>query len=93
MKNQPVISHFDLGVFGTAEGPVIAYRRVYDDDLGNTVQSLSPSDPPRDDERFGVYQWDDDKAQWTWVSDHETAETAVAAAQHLAGTTESYPTN
>lgn len=90
MKNQPHISHFDLGVFGTAEGPVTAYRRVYDDALTESTLSLSPTDPPHDDQKYGVYTWDDELGQWAWASDHATPEAAEAAAQELAGTTDAY---
>ena len=77
-------SHLDMDVFGTDPKNRYAYRRVHDVGHEN-VESIEPTAAPVEGEYGSVYQWDDQRNRWWWVSDHPTHEEARAEAQRLAG--------
>lgn len=84
MKNSPVISNFDLGVFGNPSGPVFGYRRVRN--VGDDVVALGPDEEWDPNAYFAVYRWDDEKAQWSHYCDDKCEFFAIATAAAAAGT-------
>lgn len=88
MNNRPVISNYDVGVFGTPEGPVYAYRRTYEND--GAVNPVDPSVPHRTTDIWSVYRWDDESGEWSWTADCVSESVAASLAALLAGTPDPY---
>ena len=88
MNQQPVISPYDVAVYGQPEGPVFTYRRTYESE--NFVNPVAPNTPLRTTDVWSVYRWDDEKGEWKWVADCCDQSTAESLSKLLAGTSDAY---
>lgn len=79
----PVVSDFDIAVFGTLGDTFTSYRRLFLN--GDDVVAMPPDGPAREDQFYGVYKWDDEKSMWLHMTDIDDEQEARVHAITLAG--------